>query len=181
MVLFQTNNRNFLLALIVVIGTGVVGPLFLGLSLGILIQILQYLLIWGFIIVVVSYLVHYAPMRGELQLKRFAIYVGFSLTPYLVYNIVKPLLEGTLARHLDGVWDLEVIRQSTESWAFHASVFLYSALPVITIVAVIVFASLSMHQVYGVATEKALLIAIPIVLLAVFLSTVLQQGLLLLF
>ena len=124
--LLENNNRNFVIALIFVICAGVVGSvLYAGLitrtsiiNLGILVQVLQYLAIWAFITVIPPLIFHYAPIRTEFNLKQFSIYVGLSLIPFLAQNILKPILESTLTDNLCGVWDLDIIRQSTSSWIF---------------------------------------------------------------
>ena len=178
----EDNDWNFGIALIIVLCSGFMLPLLTqGLNIGIAIQIAQYVAMWAFLTVIPAILFHYAPMRADYRIKKFSEYVGLSFAPFLFQNIAKPLLEINLASNLDGVWDPELIRQATSSWVFQFSVFLYSALPVITLCLVIVFFGLSINKVYNIATEKALLISIPLVLTASLMTWLVQMGLLAIF
>lgn len=177
----QANNRNFIIAATIVICTGITTPLIkAGINLGILIQIIQYLAIWGFFTFLPAILFHYAPIRTDFQFKLFSIYSGFCFVPYLVRNIIEPLLETTLATHLDNVWDIEMIKQSTNNFLFQTTIFFYIAIPIIAFCLIIVFLGISMKKVYEISIEKAILIAIPFVFSAYFLSTIVGNYMLLL-
>jgi len=177
----QANNRNFIIAATIVICTGITTPLIkAGINLGILIQIIQYLAIWGFFTFLPAILFHYAPIRTDFQFKLFSIYSGFCFVPYLVRNIIEPLLETTLATHLDNVWDIEMIKQSTNNFLFQTTIFFYIVIPIIALCLVIVFLGISMKKVYEISIEKAMLIAIPFVFSAYFLSTIVGNFMLLL-
>ncbi len=177
----QANNRNFIIAATIVICTGITTPLIkAGINLGILIQIIQYLAIWGFFTFLPAILFHYAPIRTDFQFKLFSIYSGFCFVPYLVRNIIEPLLETTLATHLDNVWDIEMIKQSTNNFLFQTTIFFYIAIPIIAFCLIIVFLGISMKKVYEISIEKAMLIAIPFVFSAYFLSIIVGNFMLLL-
>jgi hypothetical protein len=182
MLKIENTNQNFIIVVLIVICSGLMGSLLsAGFNIGIIIQILQYLTIWAVIVIISATIFHYAPLRADFQIKRFSIYIGFCFIPFLIHNIIKPLLGRNITVHLDGVWDVDVIRQATGNWLFHAEVFLYAFLPAITICAVIVLVAISINRVYDVSAEKALLISIPLVFFASFMATVIQQWLLMVF
>ena len=182
MSLLETNDRNLVICLIIVVSTGIMVPILsFGMNWGIMIQILQYLSMWGVLTFIPAVLFHFAPTRTEFQFKKFAIYTGLCFIPYLVQNIICPLLKPILTNNLDGVWDIDVIRQATDNLLFQAGVFVYVALPVIAFCLVIIFLGVSMNKVYDISIEKALLIAIPIVLGAYYISTFVGGFTLLLF
>ena len=182
MSIVENNNRNFIISLAIVICTGIMVPVLnFGLNLGILIQILQYLAIWAFITGIPAVIFHYAPFRAEFQLKQFSIYTGLCFIPLLIRNILVPLIGKTLTSNLDGVWDIDVIRQATGGWLFHATVFFYLALPVIALCLIIVFLGISMNKVYDIAIENALLISIPIYIFATVIAAFVGDYTLMLF
>ncbi|MBD3228402.1 MAG: hypothetical protein GF329_09455 [Candidatus Lokiarchaeota archaeon] len=169
--LFEETNRNLIISLLFPILTGLISPLITyGLNLGIIFQIPQYIIIWNLCIIIPSFIFHYAKIRKEFKIKRFAIYIGYCFIPILISNIVTQILQIGLTNNLNDVIDINIIRQRAFNVIFQIQLFFYIALPVIAFISFIILTAFSMKKVYEISLVKSILIAIPMTFFSVGIS-----------
>lgn len=172
MKLFEGNNRNLIISLLIPILTGLLSPIITyGLNLGILFQIPQYLIIWAISCIVPAILFHYAKTREDFAFRKYAIHVGYCFIPMIISNILTPIIQLGLTVNLDNVYDIDVIRQASFNWALQVAIFFYIFIPLFAFCAFIVLLGFSMKKVYDISLVKTILIAIPITILAVGVSS----------